>query len=58
MGASRGFIEKGEDIETATKRELKEETMLDGRVVKIMVTYSHFHTIFGDILLIGLEVQI
>lgn len=32
--------------------------MLDGRVVKILETCSHFNTIFGDILLIGLEVQI
>ena len=53
-----GFIEKGESLETAAERELKEETMLICRVVKILCTCSHFNTLFGDVLLIGLEVEI
>ena len=57
-GLPGGFIEKGESPEAAGKRELKEETMLDGCVIKTLGTCSHFNTIFGDILLIGLEVQI
>ena len=57
-GLPGGFMELNETLEEATMRELKEETMLDGSAVKTLGTCSHFNTIFGDILLIGLEVQI
>ena len=53
-----GFIEKGESPERAAERELKEETNLHGKIVKTLGTCCHFNTIFGDILLIGLEVEI
>ena len=57
-GLPGGFIEKGETPEMAAERELKEETRLIGLVVKTLGTCSHHNTIFGDILLIGLEVKI
>jgi 8-oxo-dGTP diphosphatase len=53
-----GFIELGETPEDAAKRELKEETNLNGEVVKLLGHCSHFNSIFGDILLIGMEIEI
>ena len=51
-------MELNETLFEAAQRELKEETNLDGDVVKILGTCSHYGSIFGDILLIGLEVNI
>ena len=42
----------------AAERELLEETNLKGKVKHMIGTRSHFNTIFGDILLIGMEMQI
>ena len=53
-----GFIELGETPEDAAKRELKEETNLNGEVIKLLGHCSHFNSIFGDILLIGMEMKI
>ena len=53
-----GFIELGETPEDAAKRELKEATTLNGEVVKLLGHCSHFNSIFGDILLIGMEIEI
>ena len=57
-GLPGGFIERGETPEAGATRELLEETNLKGTVKQILGTCSHFNTIFGDILLIGMEVQI
>ena len=57
-GFPGGFIESKETAEAAAIRELKEETNLNGEVVRIIDTCSHFNTIFGDILLIGYEIFI
>ena len=57
-GLPGGFMELNETLEQAALRELKEETNLDGEVIKILGTCSHYGSIFGDILLIGLEVKI
>ena len=54
----QGGIDKNEDFLSAALRELKEETQLSGSVSKILGTCSHFGSIFGDVLLIGLEVKI
>ena len=53
-----GFMELIETLEQAAIRELKEETNLDGNVVKLLGNCSHFNSIFGDILLLGIEMQI
>ena len=57
-GLPGGFIERGESPETGAARELLEETNLKGTVKQILGTCSCSNTIFGDILLIGMEVQI
>ena len=53
-----GFLEMGETLEEGALRELKEETNLKGEVSKLLGTCSHFNSIFGDVLLIGLEVKV
>ena len=53
-----GFMELNETLNEAAKRELKEETNLNGEVVKLLGHCSHFNSVFGDILLIGMEVKI
>ncbi len=53
-----GFMELNETLEQTAIRELKEETNLDGNVVKLLGNCSHFNSIFGDILLLGIEMKI
>ena len=55
-GLQCGFVERGESLGAAARRELKEETMLDGGDIKIIGTCSYFNIMFGDKLLIGLDV--
>ena len=51
-------MELNETLEEAALRELKEETNLSGKVNKILGTCSHYGSIFGDILLIGMVVNL
>ena len=53
-----GFIEKEETAQEAAHRELKEETNLEGKIVKTLGVCSQNNTMFGDVLLIGFEMKI
>ena len=53
-----GFLELGETLEQGAIRELKEETNLNGEVIKLLGTCSYFNSMFGDILLIGMIMDV
>ena len=57
-GLIGGFMELNETLEDAARRELYEETQLNGNVIDIVGVCSHFNSVFGDILLIGLTMKI
>ena len=57
-GLVGGFMELNETIEEAAQRELYEETKLYGEVIDIIGIESHFNSVFGDILLIGLTMKV
>ena len=57
-GLPGGFLELGETLVEGAKRELKEETNLNGEVISLIGSCSHFNSVFGDILLLGLEMKI
>ena len=57
-GLIGGFMELNETIDQAAERELYEETNLKGRVRDFVGICSHFNTVFGDVLLIGMTMDI
>lgn len=52
-----GFVEMNESIEEAVLRELREETGLTGRVVRLLDTVSYRDEFYGDLIWISFEVQ-
>jgi 8-oxo-dGTP diphosphatase len=52
-----GFAETGEDIETAALRELKEETGIQGRIVKLLDVDSYKSRFYGDLLFLTFVVE-
>ena len=57
-GLPGGFIELGETPHEGAIRELKEETNLKGKPISFLGHCSHHNTIFGDVLLLGIEMKI
>ena len=57
-GLPGGFMELSETLEQAALRELKEETNLAGEFNRILGTCSHYGSIFGDVLLIGIVINL
>jgi ADP-ribose pyrophosphatase YjhB (NUDIX family) len=56
-GLPTGFIEKQESPWISAKRELKEETGLDGRVKKLVGVYSESSARYGRVVVIIYEMQ-
>ncbi len=57
-GLPGGFIELNETPVIAAERELLEETGLVGKFSRFIGHCSHFGSMFGDVLLLGLEMKI
>ena len=57
-GLPGGFLELNETLQDGALRELKEETNLEGDFINIIGTCSHYGSIFGDILLIGVHIHV
>ena len=53
-----GFIEMGETAQAGALRELKEETGLEGRIIRVIGVASRIDGYWGDVVLIGFEVEI
>jgi len=53
-----GFLELNETLNEGASRELKEETNLNGEMIKLLGDCSYFNSIFGDILLLGVLMKI
>ena len=57
-GLPGGFIELGETPNDGAIRELKEETNLAGIPIRLLGHCSHPNSIFGDVLLLGIEMKV
>lgn len=53
-----GFFEIEESPEEAGRRELKEETGLDGTAVRQVGVITHFSSMYGYLLMIGIEYKV
>ena len=52
-----GFVELNESIEKAIIRELKEETGIKGKVLRLLDTNSRYNEIYGDLIWVTFEVK-
>jgi len=52
-----GFVELNESVEQAALRELKEETHIEGNIVKLLDTFSHYNQIYGDLIWVTFEIK-
>lgn len=53
-----GFVERGETVREGALRELKEETGLEGRIARLIDVKTRVNGYWGDVILIGFEVDI
>lgn len=51
-----GFVELNESVEIAVIRELKEETNIKGKVIRLIDTHSRYNKVYGDIIWVTFEV--
>ena len=52
-----GFVELNESVEKAVLRELKEETSIKGKVLRLLDTNSRYNEIYGDLIWVTFEVK-
>lgn len=52
-----GFVELNESIEKAIIRELKEETGIKGKVLRLLDTNSRYNEVYGDLIWVTFEVK-
>ncbi len=53
-----GFLEMGETVQEAALRELKEETGLEGRLIRVVDAASKINGYYGDVVVIAFEAHI
>ncbi len=53
-----GFIEQHENPEDAVIRELREETNIEGRIKRLVGVYTEKTALYGNVLLIGYEMDV
>lgn len=53
-----GFVEVGETVQEAALREFKEETGMDGRLIRLIDVASRVNGYWGDVVLIGYEIEV
>ena len=52
-----GFVELNESVEKAVLRELREETGIKGKVLRLLDTNSRYNEIYGDLIWVTFEVK-
>ncbi len=53
-----GFIEMGETVQRAALRELKEETGLEGELIRVVDAASKLNGYYGDVVVIAFEARV